>query len=348
MLSRNIVYHQDNAPSLRSLQAMAAIYDSGFELLPHAPYLQDLAPSDFHLFPHLKKSISGIHLSYERKLKVLIFLEVLVFTLLDCRLGKNWFLTGYGPNSTLPLRRRKNLEVKAKQEKSMAEELRIPKLDGNNYYSWAIRTRSILIQKDIWDAIEPGFPSETSEKQKRKDNLAFSIILLAVEDSFLDDIGDCKRAIDAWQILEDIHTKYGLLHILQLLREFFNIVKRNYENMKEYFARIMKCHRKLAKCHHGFEDGELALILLLGLPKGYEPLILSLEQQEEKLSTSMVKSKLPLEEKRQNQRKIPQEDPNSAFAVRRKEDTCKSPCQERNKFEYDQPRNYHNTWTEGK
>ncbi|UYV67844.1 hypothetical protein LAZ67_5002206 [Cordylochernes scorpioides] len=47
----------------------------------------------------------------------------------------------------------------------------------------------------------------------------------------------------------------------------------------------------------------------------YEPLILSLEQQEERLSTSVVKSKLLLEEKRQKQRQIPQEDPNSAFAV---------------------------------
>ncbi|UYV75085.1 hypothetical protein LAZ67_12002425 [Cordylochernes scorpioides] len=43
------------------LQAIAAIYDSGFELLPHAPYSPDLAPSDFHLFPHMKKSLSGIH-----------------------------------------------------------------------------------------------------------------------------------------------------------------------------------------------------------------------------------------------------------------------------------------------
>ncbi|UYV75229.1 hypothetical protein LAZ67_12002992 [Cordylochernes scorpioides] len=42
-LLRKIVYHQDNAPSHRSLQAMAAIYDSGFELLPHAPYSPDLA-----------------------------------------------------------------------------------------------------------------------------------------------------------------------------------------------------------------------------------------------------------------------------------------------------------------
>ncbi|UYV77299.1 hypothetical protein LAZ67_15000402 [Cordylochernes scorpioides] len=51
---RKFVYHQDNAPSHRSLQAMAAIHDSGFELLPHTPYSPDLAPSDFHLFPRLK------------------------------------------------------------------------------------------------------------------------------------------------------------------------------------------------------------------------------------------------------------------------------------------------------
>ncbi|UYV81679.1 hypothetical protein LAZ67_20001957 [Cordylochernes scorpioides] len=40
---------------------MAIIYDSGFKLLPNAPYSPDLAPSDFNLFPHLKKSITGIH-----------------------------------------------------------------------------------------------------------------------------------------------------------------------------------------------------------------------------------------------------------------------------------------------
>ncbi|UYV72352.1 hypothetical protein LAZ67_9002754 [Cordylochernes scorpioides] len=64
---RKIVYHQDNVPSHRSLQAMAAIYDSGFELLPHAPYSPDLAPSDFHLFPHFKKSLSGIHFRSDEK-----------------------------------------------------------------------------------------------------------------------------------------------------------------------------------------------------------------------------------------------------------------------------------------
>ena len=40
---------------------MAAINDCGFKLIEHPPYLPDLAPSDFHLFPKLKTAISGTH-----------------------------------------------------------------------------------------------------------------------------------------------------------------------------------------------------------------------------------------------------------------------------------------------
>ncbi|UYV74740.1 hypothetical protein LAZ67_12000761 [Cordylochernes scorpioides] len=71
------------------------------------------------------------------------------------------------------------------------------------------------------------------------------------------------------------------------------------ESMKDYIARIMNIHRKLEKGGHGFKDTELALIMLMGLPKTYEPMILNLEQNEEKLSTKIVKAKLLLEEKKQ-------------------------------------------------
>ena len=30
-----------------------------FELLPHPPYSPDLAPSDYHLFPNMKKQLRG-------------------------------------------------------------------------------------------------------------------------------------------------------------------------------------------------------------------------------------------------------------------------------------------------
>lgn len=61
MLTRGILFHQDNAPAHTSLVAMATIHECGFELVPHPPYSPDLAPSDFHLFPQMKKALSGRH-----------------------------------------------------------------------------------------------------------------------------------------------------------------------------------------------------------------------------------------------------------------------------------------------
>ena len=34
---------------------------NGYELIPHPAYSPDLAPSDFFLFPNLKKDIRGLH-----------------------------------------------------------------------------------------------------------------------------------------------------------------------------------------------------------------------------------------------------------------------------------------------
>ena len=56
---QGVLLHHDNAPAHTSHVATATIHDCGFELLSHPPYSPDLAPSDFHLFRHLKESLRG-------------------------------------------------------------------------------------------------------------------------------------------------------------------------------------------------------------------------------------------------------------------------------------------------
>ena len=40
---------------------MDAVEQNGYELIPHPAYSPDLAPSDYFLFPNLKKDIRGRH-----------------------------------------------------------------------------------------------------------------------------------------------------------------------------------------------------------------------------------------------------------------------------------------------
>ena len=51
----------DIAPSQRALATQKKLAYLGFQCLDHPPYSPDLAPSDYHLFPGLKKQLKGRH-----------------------------------------------------------------------------------------------------------------------------------------------------------------------------------------------------------------------------------------------------------------------------------------------
>ena len=58
-LSSGVHLLHDNAPSHTSHVAVTAIHAAGFKTLNHSPYSPDLAPSDYHLFSHLKRYLRG-------------------------------------------------------------------------------------------------------------------------------------------------------------------------------------------------------------------------------------------------------------------------------------------------
>ena len=60
-LSKGVLLQQDNARVHTCKVAMDAVERNGYELIPHPAYSPDLAPSDFFLFPNLKKDIRGLH-----------------------------------------------------------------------------------------------------------------------------------------------------------------------------------------------------------------------------------------------------------------------------------------------
>jgi len=60
-LRHGVLLLHDNAPAHTSAVATSAAAECGYELvgLPHPPYSPGLAPSDFCLFPLLKKDFSA-------------------------------------------------------------------------------------------------------------------------------------------------------------------------------------------------------------------------------------------------------------------------------------------------
>lgn len=60
-LSKRPLLLQDNARPHTAHHTMAVLERLGWDILQHPPYSPDLAPSDFHLFPSMKKYLRGFH-----------------------------------------------------------------------------------------------------------------------------------------------------------------------------------------------------------------------------------------------------------------------------------------------
>ena len=56
-VTKKVLFLHDSAPAHQALATQKKLAYLGFQCLDHPPYSPDLAPSDYHLFPALKKTI---------------------------------------------------------------------------------------------------------------------------------------------------------------------------------------------------------------------------------------------------------------------------------------------------
>ena len=61
--TKGVWFLHDNAPARRALAKQTKLAYLGFQCLDHPPYSPDLDPSDYHLFPGMKKQLKGRHFS---------------------------------------------------------------------------------------------------------------------------------------------------------------------------------------------------------------------------------------------------------------------------------------------
>jgi len=62
-VTKGVLFLHDSAPAHRTLATQKKLAYLGFQCLDHPPYSPDLTPSDYHLFPGLKKQLKSHHFS---------------------------------------------------------------------------------------------------------------------------------------------------------------------------------------------------------------------------------------------------------------------------------------------
>ena len=107
----------------------------------------------------------------------------------------------------------------------------IEKLRNGNYNNWKVRVEMALIKEKVWGVVngstqkpkvtgsEDKIPEATAkaiEEWQNKDENACASILLAVSDSQLPHIRNCKTSTQAWKKLAEIHEGKGLVRHVYL------------------------------------------------------------------------------------------------------------------------------------
>ncbi|GFV57908.1 histone-lysine N-methyltransferase SETMAR [Trichonephila clavipes] len=67
--SKGVVFLHHNARPHTANVTKTLLRGFGWDVFDHPPYSPDLAPSDFHLFLHLKSFLAGKHFNNDKELK---------------------------------------------------------------------------------------------------------------------------------------------------------------------------------------------------------------------------------------------------------------------------------------
>lgn len=169
----------------------------------------------------------------------------------------------------------------------------IEKLRGiENYSTWKFCMKMILIHEDLWETIDGEPKIVQSEEDKKKTQKALARICLSVQTSAFPHVRNARDAREAWNNLSKAYEDKGLCRRLGLLRTLFNTKLAGHDSMESYLAKLQELSQQLHDINSPLDDDFLAVIMLSGLPTNYDPLIMALENSNQKLSSDMVKGKL--------------------------------------------------------
>lgn len=163
----------------------------------------------------------------------------------------------------------------------------IEKLKGReNYSSWKFSMQNYLQLEGLSKCITG---EETEEKKNAQAKAAISLSILPM--NFVH-IRSATTAKEVWTNLEKTFEDKGSARKVTLVRAIVNTKLKDCVSMDEYVSNIISTAQKLNEVGFAVPDEWLAIFLLAGLTEDYQPLVLSMESGEGKLSSDSVKTKL--------------------------------------------------------
>ena len=158
-------------------------------------------------------------------------------------------------------------------------------LDSDNYMSWSIRMKALLVSKGLWTAVTVDTePPADVEK-------ALAQVILHVKDHHLVTLNNCSTAKMAWELLKNTYEAKTNARKLLLRKEFIQL-KMGAETLTHYVGRAKDMRTQLQAAGQAVTEQELAIQVLAGLPPAYSMITTVLTASDTALSVDGMMPKL--------------------------------------------------------
>lgn len=169
-------------------------------------------------------------------------------------------------------------------------------LDVDNYATWSIRMRALLISKGLWTTVVADNPESTDPK-------ALALITLYVKDHHLMTVGNSATAKIAWEKLKATYEAKTNARKLLLRREMTQLKMGATEPLTKYASRAKDIQAQMSAAGDDVKDQEVAMQFLAGLPPAYNMINTVLTSGDQELKIDDVLPKLlPVEQMAQPER----------------------------------------------
>lgn len=184
--------------------------------------------------------------------------------------------------------------------------MQIDKLDGENFTSWSVQMKSLLITLDYWHVIENVKAENLSAAEKvawdRTDAKALATITLCVKPPELIHLKGCNTAKAAWEKLNLTYNGKGPARKVNLFKQ---LVKFQFKCGQKFTGQINEfCSivDALNEIDVQIPDDLISILLLCSLPDEMENFVVAIESRDELPSINQLKAKILEDEHRRGDR----------------------------------------------
>ena len=180
---------------------------------------------------------------------------------------------------------------------------RIEPLKGENYATWKVKMKLILMDTGMWGHADgtaqrpdPAEDTAVIRQWERDDQLALSAICLRVADTHLVYVSGAKTAAEAWRALSDMFEAKGPIGIVIARRKFFR-AQCDGQDIEEHIRLLRSYQEELHTLGQKVTEEDFCITLLTSLPDSWNAFISAIDITSLQSSTSMI-SRILEEERR--------------------------------------------------